>query len=128
MYAHYVQLKMMHNNLSYGYSYCHRGVPRIWQGGGPRNFFFRFGKLRMAKPCALFGGMPPPEKFFLNGAIWCVLVYILIRFCLKKISCINTTNYSMLGSSGAYASSPEQILKMWCRLVCFEVYFNQIVY
>ena len=27
------------------------------------------------------GGMPP-EKIFLNDAIWCVLVYIWIRFCL----------------------------------------------
>ena len=31
-------------------------------------------------------GACPPEKCFLNGAIWCVLVYIWIRFCLKKIS------------------------------------------
>ena len=46
-------------------------------------------------------------------------------------SCRNTTNYScthMLESSGAYASSPEKFLKMWCSLVCFEVYFDQIVY
>ena len=28
-----------------------------------------------------FGGMPPRE-IFLNGAIWCVLVYIWIRFCV----------------------------------------------
>ena len=44
-------------------------------------------------------------------------------------SCRNTTNYSctyMLGSSGAYASSSEKILKMWCSLVCFEVYFDQM--
>ena len=32
----------------------------------------------------------------------------------------------MLGSPGAYASSPENILKMWCSLVRFEVYFDQI--
>ena len=41
----------------------------------------------------------------------------------------NTTNYScthMLGSSGAYASTHEKILKMWCSLVCFEVYFGQM--
>ena len=41
------------------------------------------------------------------------------------------TNYScthMLESSGAYANSPEKILKMWCSLVRFEVYFDQIVY
>ena len=39
---------------------------------------------RGAKRFALlggFGGMLPRE-FFLNGAIWCVLVYIWIRFCL----------------------------------------------
>ena len=44
-------------------------------------------------------------------------------------SCRNTTNYSftqLLGSSGAHASSPEKILKMWCSLVCFEVYFDQM--
>ena len=41
------------------------------------------------------------------------------------------TNYScthMLESSGADASSPDKILKMWCSLVRFEVYFDQIVY
>ena len=46
-------------------------------------------------------------------------------------SCRNTTNYScthMLGSAEAYASSHEKILKTWCSLVCFEVYFDQIVY
>ena len=47
------------------------------------------------------------------------------------ISYRNTTNYScthMLVSSGAYASSPEKILKMimWCSFVCFEVYFDQM--
>ena len=41
------------------------------------------------------------------------------------------TNYScthVLGSSGTYASSPEKILKMWCCLMRFEAYFDQIVY
>ena len=60
-----------------------RGVPRIWEGGA-KNFFFRFGNLHVAKLCALlggFGGMLPRENF-LNGAIWCVLGCILIRFCL----------------------------------------------
>ena len=33
----------------------------------------------------------------------------------------------MLGSSGAYSSSPEKILKMWCSLVRFGAYFDQIV-
>ena len=53
-------------------------------GGGQEIFFFRFGNLHVAKRRALlggFGGMLPRE-FFLNDAIWCVLEYILIRFCL----------------------------------------------
>ena len=33
----------------------------------------------------------------------------------------------MLGGSGAYASSPEKILKIWCSLLRFGVYFDQIV-
>ena len=55
-----------------------RGVARIWEGG--QEIFFQIWK-----PCALlrgFGGMPHPKNIFLNGAIWCVLVCILIRFCL----------------------------------------------
>ena len=76
-------------------SLMYQGRPQDLAGGGVKNFFSdleicmsRSDMLRMAKPCALlgwFGGMPPPpEKFFLNGAIWCVLVYILIRFCRQN--------------------------------------------
>ena len=70
-----------------------RGVARIWRGGGGgQEFFFklcmsRSDMLSMTKPCALlggFGGMPPPREIFLNGAIWCVLVYIWIRFSISK--------------------------------------------
>ena len=42
-----------------------RSVPRIWEGGA-KKFFFRFGNLHVAKPCALlggFGGMLPRENF-----------------------------------------------------------------
>ena len=57
-------------------AYYTRGVPRIWEGGGPRIFFFQILKF----PCreALlggFGGMPPPRKFFKMvqfGAFWCI--------------------------------------------------------
>ena len=52
----------------------HRGVPRIWEGGGPRNFFFRFGNLHVAKRHAAHGeamriargvrGHAPPRNFF----------------------------------------------------------------
>ena len=40
-------------------------IPRIWKGGGAKNFFFRFGNLHVAKPCALLGGSGacPPRKF-----------------------------------------------------------------
>ena len=51
-----------------------RGVPRIWEGGGPINFFFRFGNLHVAKRHAAHGeamriargvrGHAPPRKFF----------------------------------------------------------------
>ena len=34
----------------------------------------------------------------------------------------------MLGDSGAYASSPEKILKIWCSLVCFGVFWSVLVY
>ena len=56
------------------YTYNFRGVPRIWEGGGPRNLFFRFGNLHVAKRHAAHGeamriargvrGHAPPRKFF----------------------------------------------------------------
>ena len=60
----------------------HQGRSQDLGGGRAKNFFFRFGNLHVAKPYASlggFGGMPP-KKNFLNCAIWCVLVCILIRF------------------------------------------------
>ena len=36
-----------------------RGVPRIWEGGGPRIFFFRFGNLHVAKQRGVRGHAPP---------------------------------------------------------------------
>ena len=63
-----------------------RGVPRIWHGGGPRIFFFRFGNLHVAKRHAAhgeamrfargFGGMPPREIFLK----WCNLVRFGVYF------------------------------------------------
>ena len=37
---------------------------------------------------------------------------------------INFSCTHMVGSSGAYASCPEKILKMSCSLVRFDVYFQ----
>ena len=60
--------------------YSTGGSPGFGRGGGAR-IIFQSDMLRMAKPCALLGGFAP-EKIFLNGAIWCVLVYILIKLYL----------------------------------------------
>ena len=49
---------------------------------GSQEFFFSDLKSCMSRSQGGSGACPPPEKFFSNGAIWCVLVYILIRFCL----------------------------------------------
>ena len=75
----------------------YRGVPRIWEGGGPRIFFSDLGicmsrsdMLRMAKPCALlggFGGMLPRENFFKRCNLVRFRVYfdqILSLFFSKK--------------------------------------------
>ena len=72
-----------------------RGVPRIWQGGGPRFFFPDLEILHVAKRHPAYGEAMRfargfgsmlrvllPQEFFLNGTIWCVLVYIWIRFSL----------------------------------------------
>ena len=74
------------------------------------------------------------------GALWCIFgsdfvfkkFQKLPFFYIKnlKIHVEIHSNYScthMLGSSGAYASCLEKILKMWCSLVRFGVYFDQIV-
>ena len=74
-----------------------RGVPRIWEGGGPRIFFSDLGicmsrsdMLRMAKPCALlggFGGMLPRENFLKRCNLVRFRVYfdqILSLFFSKK--------------------------------------------
>ena len=58
-------------------------------GGGNtgEKYTFRLRDVLRALRAALARGVqghapPPPVKFFLNGAIWCVLVYIWIRCCL----------------------------------------------
>ena len=62
---------MLLSNIRVG----NRGVPRIWQGGRPRIFFFRFGNLHVAKLWG-FGGMLPRENFLK----WCHLVRFGVYF------------------------------------------------
>ena len=63
------------------------GVCRICHGGGQLFFFFFFGGGGAcdARRCHAFArgvrGHASP-KFFLNGAIWCVLEHIFINFLL----------------------------------------------
>ena len=56
-----------------------RGVAKIWQGG--QELFFPDLEIRCALlrdvPCQGGSGHAPPTIFFK----WCVLVYILMRFC-----------------------------------------------
>ena len=86
MYASRIFFKL--SNCVYSVDCSVQGRPQdLVGGGGGKNFIFQIFKYH-AKPCALlggFGGMLPRE-IFQNGAIWCVLVYILIRFCFYKIS------------------------------------------
>ena len=51
------------------------------------------------------------------------LLYVEIH---TNYSCTHNRIYA--GGSRVYASSPENFLKIWCSLVRFEVYFDQIVY
>ena len=63
-------------------------------GGGFKIFREKWGYLHGAKRHAErdeatrllggFGGACSPEKFFKNGAIWCVLESILLKFCQKN--------------------------------------------
>ena len=85
------------------------GVSRIWQGGGGAIIDFDVWKFACREVMRFARGVPP-RKFIkimqfclfwclfwsINGVIWCVLVYILIRFCLKtflKINILYIKNY-----------------------------------
>ena len=54
-----------------------------------RNIHPAFGMYCAARLSRAVWGHGPPDNFFLNGAIWCVLLYIWIRFCFYKISKIS---------------------------------------
>ena len=71
------------------------GVSRIsFRGGGFKIFLEKLGYLHGAKRHAARGegtrllggfGACSPEKIKKNGAIWCVLESILLKFCQKII-------------------------------------------
>ena len=72
---------------------CNRTAINYNQGrpqdlGGGQEFFFQIWKFacREHTHCLEGPGVCSPEQFFLNGAIWCVLGCILIRFCLYFFS------------------------------------------
>ena len=75
--------------------HVYQGRPQdLAGGGGPRIFFFRFGNLHVAKPCALlggFGGMSPRENFLK----WCNLVRFGVYFD-PILSLKNFKNYHFL--------------------------------
>ena len=63
--------------------YTDSGVSRIsFRGGGGSKFFWKVG----VKPRVCYGGSGAcsPEKIIKNGAIWCVLESILLKFCQKN--------------------------------------------
>ena len=69
-----IELSKYFDDLGFKNILQNRGVSRIWEGGGPRIFFFRFGNLHVAKRHAAHGeamrivrrvrGHAPPRKFF----------------------------------------------------------------
>ena len=68
------------------------GVSRIlFRGGGVQNFSGKVGVFAWREaPCsawqshAFARGVSSPEKILKNGAIWCVLESILLKFCQKN--------------------------------------------
>ena len=74
--------------------YISGASPGFGRGGGARIYFFRFGNLHVAKPCALlggFGGMPPREIFLK----WCNMVRFGVYFD-HILSLKNFKNYHFL--------------------------------
>ena len=64
------------------------GVSMIsFRGGGGSKYLWKSGGICMSrKPRVCEGGSGAcfPDKFLKNGAIWCDLVSILLKFCQKK--------------------------------------------
>ena len=63
--------------------------------------------------------MPPPPEIFLNGAIWCALVHIWIRFCLFLYIKKNILDTRLL-----CGISHKNIFENILRSPRFRVYFE----
>ena len=110
-----------------------RGVPRIWEGGGPRIFFSdleicmsRSDMLR--KPCALlggFGGMLPREIFLKRCNLVRFRVYfdqiLSLFFSKNAIFYIKNKYFRYTFVMGI---SREEIFENLLRLMRFGVYFE----
>ena len=77
-------------------------------------------------------GACSPEKFFLNGAIWCVLENILLNFCKKIIVKIFIFYIKIIDNVllltiylGVLEHTP-QISCQLCNLVCLEHIFRDL--
>ena len=71
--------KKLGNLVCFGV-YLDSGVSRIsFRGGGFKIFLEKWGNLQGGS------GACSPEKILKNGAIWCVLESILLKFCQKNI-------------------------------------------
>ena len=107
-------------------------------GGRVKIFLENWGYLHGAKPHAargkatrLLGGFRSmlPEKKIKNGAIWCVLESILLKFCQKIILKIVifyikiTDNVLLRTIFRGIAAYTPQISCHLCDLVCFGVQF-----
>ena len=101
-----------------------RGVAKIWQGGA-KNFFSEFEICLLRRG---FEGMPPsPEKIVKTGAMWCVMVYILIKFCINFFLKSPFLYKKSIYSSYTFVLrhlTPENVLETMLQWMRFSVYFE----
>ena len=105
------------------------GASPGFRRGGARIFFFRFGNLHVAKPCALlggFGGMLPRENFLKRCNLVRFRVYfdqILSIFFSKNTIFYIKNKYFRYTFVMGYISR-EEIFENLLRLMRFGVYFE----
>ena len=108
------------------FSSC-RGVPRIWEGGGPRIFFFQIWNFACREALlGGFGGMLPRENFLKRCNLVRFRVYfdqILYLFFFKNYHFLYK-KINILDKLLLWGISHEEILKNMLRLMRFGVYFE----